>query len=207
VPNATKLVFVYNYNYEKWAVRTLGETFSNFIAGNGTVNYGDRRFGLVSNSFVFREEVDSEWRWSEKMKWETPWIRINQLQDYGRFYEGVLLFDYISSWSDTGSGVEAGDLQLTLRYDYEGPDGATDVFRFRANADMDPADGQRGQLAFRPTRQKCQAIKLELEEVPTTGIEVFEPTYTTGQGFVLKAVDLLYGAKGGSSRLPRKRKK
>jgi hypothetical protein len=131
------------------------------------------------------------------MKIETPWIKVNQMQDFGRFYGLTFLGKYLSSW--TGSGVvQAGDIQVTIHYDYEGPLGDTDTHRFRANVDFDPADGDRLQFRVRPKRQKCQAIKITIEEVATTAVEVWEPTYTTGQGYILTGVDIHYGAKGGS---------
>jgi len=181
-------IFVYNYKYQKWSI----------IADSGvrtqeTVMVGCCVGELGDDKKLYKE---SDSAYERLCKWETPWIKVNQLQDFGRFYGLTFLGKYLSSWS--GSPVEAGDLQVTVRYDYEGALGTTDVHRFRANVDFDPADGDRLQFRVRPKRQKCQAIKLQIEEVATTGVEVWEPTYTTGQGFILTGVDVHYGAKGGS---------
>lgn len=212
-PNTTGTVlFAYNFKYQKWSVRSFDAAFSDGIAKGGVISYGNNRIGHISNSdtlpaaFRFREEVDTEYRYSDTMEWETPWIKVNQLQDFGRFRSATVLAKYLSSWADTGSGVESGDLQVTVRYDYEGPDGDTDVHLFRANVHFDPADGQVLQLQIPIRRQKCQAVKFEFAEVATAAVEVFEPVYTTGQGFELVALDLHYGAKGGSQRLPKGRK-
>jgi hypothetical protein len=181
-------IFVYNYKYQKWsiiedaAVRTQRAVISN----NSILE-------LADDWDVYPLDNSS---WDKLCKWETPWIKVNQLQDFGRFYGLTFLGKYMSSWS--GSPVQAGDLQVTVRYDYEGALGDTHVERFRANVDLDPADGDRLQFRVRPKRQKCQAIKLQIEEVATTAVELWEPTYTTGQGFVLTGVDVHYGAKGGS---------
>jgi len=201
------VLFAYSFKYQKWSIRTFDVAVGNGIAGNGVINYGRNRFGIISDSYVFREEIDGEYRYSDKMYWETPDIKVNQLQDFGRFYQATILGKYLSSWSDTGSGVEAGDLQVVVRYDYEGPDATVDTHLFRANVDFDPADGQALQLEVPIVHQKCQSVRFEITEVATTGVEVFEPTYTTGQGFELVAIDLHYGAKGGSKRLPAGRRR
>lgn len=193
-------VFVYNFKYGKWTFRTLHVTITNGIALGG-VQIVDNKVGTVSDSYVFRKQADDVWYWSELMKWETPWIKVNQLQDFGRFYRATILGKYLSSWSKPdGTNYEAGDLQVTVHYDYEGADGTTSVHRWRANQDFKGGGDARFQMDLQPARQKCQAIKFVIEEIPTEGVEVWEPAYTTGQGFVLTAVDLEYGAKVGSGR-------
>jgi hypothetical protein len=96
--------------------------------------------------------------------------------------------------------LEAGDLKVTIKYDYEGMDGDADEYTFRANVDFDPTDGERLQFRVRPGRQKCQALKFIIEEQQTTPLDDAEPGYTLGRGFELDSIDLVYGAKGGSSR-------
>jgi hypothetical protein len=181
-------IFTYNYKYQKWSIIEDAA-----VRTQRTVMIGDNVGELADDWDVYKESDSS---WDRLCKWETPWIKVNQLQDFGRFYGLTFLGKYLSSWS--GTPLEAGDLQVTIRYDYEGALGDTDVHRERANVDFDPADGDRLQFRVRPKRQKCQAIKIQIEEVATTGVEVWEPTYTTGQGFILTGVDVHYGAKGGS---------
>lgn len=195
-------MLVYNYRYAKWSVvdrtgRTMQLT---------TVRASDGKpVGLVGMNIY---ETGTDWSDGKLTTQETPWIKVNQLQDYGRFYGADFLGKYLSSWNDNGGDTEAGDIQVTVHYDYEIPNVATDeVHRFRANQDLKPANGDRLQFEVRPKRQKCQAIKFVVEEVATEQVEVWEPTYTTGQGFIISAVDLHYGAKGGSSRLPAGRKR
>ena len=181
-------VFVYNYKYQKWSIFEDAA-----VRTEKVVMIGNTVAELADDYDLYKESTTS---WDKLCKWETPWIKVNQLQDFGRFYGLTFLGKYMSSWD--GSPLQAGDLQVTIRYDYEGPLGATDVHRERANVDFDPADGDRLQFRVRPKRQKCQAIKIEIEEVATTAVELWEPTYTTGQGFILTGVDVHYGAKGGS---------
>ena len=181
---------VYNYKYQKWSVYDDGapETVQTVIVGT--------QVAKMSDAYVFYKETDTDFKYSGLCKWETPWIKINQLQDFGRFYGLTVLGKYMSSWD--GSPIEAGDLNVEVLYDYEGYGATTHTERFRANVDFDPADGDRLQFRVRPNRQKCQAIKIKFQEVATTAVEVWEPTYTTGQGYILTGVDVHYGAKGGS---------
>ena len=183
-------VLVYNYKYQKWSVfdDSSPETVQSVVVGT--------QVGKMSDAYDFYKETDTDFKYSGLCKWETPWIKVNQLQDFGRFYGLTILGKYMSSWD--GSPIEAGDLNVEVLYDYEGYGATTHTERFRANVDFDPADGDRLQFRVRPNRQKCQAIKIKFQEVATTAVEVWEPTYTTGQGYILTGVDVHYGAKGGS---------
>jgi hypothetical protein len=183
---------VYNYKYQKWSIFDDGapETRQSVVVGT--------QVGKMSDTYTFYRETDDDFRFSGLAKWETPWIKVNQLQDFGRFYGLTILGKYLSSWADGGAGIEAGDLQVEVCYDYEGYGATTHTETFRANVDLDPADGNRLQIRVRPKRQKCQAIKVKFQEVATTAVEVWEPTYTTGQGYILTGMDVHYGAKGGS---------
>jgi hypothetical protein len=182
---------VYNYQYQKWTVLTHRSI-------SAATLYQNKPAVLTGSWYLF--QVTDNWANSRPMKWETPWIKVNQLQDYGRFWEATFLGKYLSAWKDDGDGFEAGDLKVTVKYDYEGMNGTEDVYKFRANVDFDPTDGERLQFKVFPGRQKCQAIKFLIEEQNTESIEESEPNYTLGRGFELTSIDLVYGAKGGSSR-------
>jgi hypothetical protein len=182
----------FNTRYSKWCAG------SGPAIGYASAIYNNRP-ALLDDIFDLYLTSDDLSK-SEFMTWETPWIKVNQLQDYGRFYTATFLGKYLSSWTDNGSGVEAGDLKVTVKYDYEGLNGVQDVYLFRANVDFDPAGSERLQLAVHPGRQKCQAIKFLIEEQATSGQLPGEPTYTKGRGFELNSLDLLFGAKVGSSK-------
>jgi len=191
LPLSSGSVLVYNYQYGKWSV----------LSGQDLFRVTEHQGKIAGVNTGWQASILSEdWFNSELMTWETPWIKVNQLQDFGRFYKATFIGRYLSSWADNGSGLEAGDLQITILYDYEDNSTATtDVIRLRAQ-EVDPVDGERFQFNVRPGRQKCQAVKFRIEEIATTKIEVSEPTYANGQGIDLVSVDLHYGAKGGSSR-------
>jgi hypothetical protein len=140
--------------------------------------------------------VTSEtWSDSRPVKCRTPWIRIANLQTYGSVDEICFLGKYYSSWNDNGGGFEAGDVQITLEYDYEGYGAASDVYLFRANAGDLGTD--RMQFSVHPGRRKCQAIRVTIEEVLTTKLDDDEPTYSLGRGFALTGMDIIYTQKAG----------
>lgn len=184
---SANLCCIYNYKYGKWSL--LEESADMHIYGLHQ-NY---IAGLLNWDY-YRESDD--WKDADLCTWETPWIKVNQLQDFGRFYKATFLGRYLSNWDDSTGPVESGDLQVTIYYDYE--DSAGEVKRWRANKELSSDHGNRLQVDVIPERQKCQAIKFKIEEIATEKIEVWEPTYTTGQGIQLVSVDLHYGAKGGS---------
>lgn len=180
-------VLVYNYDQRKWTVLSEQPAVSATLFGNEVAR-------LQSNWGVFR--TSEEWANSKLLKYRLPWVRVEALQNFGRIREIALLGKYLSSWKDNGSGHEAGDIQITCRYDYEA-NGLNHVYRYRSNVDLDPLDGDRLQFGFKPGKPKCQAVQLTVEEVPTTRIDENEPVYTNGRGFVLSGLDLIYSLKRG----------
>jgi len=188
-------IFVYNYGEAKWSVVEQDAEDLQLVGTNGTTLYEVRDWDLLK-----RDAGVTNWSTSGLCKWETPWLRVAQMQNFGRFVGATLLGKYLSSWALQGGSVQSGDLQVTVHYDYEGAGAETSVHRWRANQDFDPADGNRFQLFIHPSRQKCQAIKFVIEEIATEKVELSEPAYTRGQGFVLLALDLEYALKAGTGQ-------
>jgi len=182
-------MLVYDYGNERW---TMLENQS----GNFSVLYNGKPF--YARIVNLCERVSDDWAFSELLKIETPWIRVGNLQTLGRVEEIAFLGRYLSSWTVGSAGLESGDIQVTLRYDYEEFGADTDVFRFRANnGDLGTESGDRMQFSVHPGRPKCQAVKILVEEVATTKIDDSEPTYSRGRGFALTGMDIIYGTKAG----------
>jgi hypothetical protein len=207
-PKVAYGALVYNYEYQKWSIRTG-------LAANTiwrkTCNYRGVPHGIANTFYVYNiaRETDTMWSYSKLPKIETPWIKLNQLQNYGGVLGVTILGRYLSDWRENVSGrFEAGDLRVTIRYDYEGEDGREDVFIWRANVDLNETARHSLQIQCRPGRRKCQAIRLIIEEVATTKLESFEPTYSTGRGFQLLGADIEYGLKSfGVKQGPKSRRK
>jgi hypothetical protein len=181
-------VIVYNYDYGKWSV------ISSRGAEAVTV-IGDKIVRCWSGT-IWETSEDVIWGGSSRMKVRLPWIRVADMQNFGRIDKVVLLGKYLSSWTDEGNGLQAGDVQITTRYNYEA-NGNSHTYLWRANEHLAASNGERFQFSLKPGQPRCQAIQIEIEEVPTTKRDDNEPDYTTGQGFVISAVDLKCKLKRG----------
>lgn len=199
-------VFVYNYHYKKWMIH--GGTSAQQV-----VLFQNQPTFINSSWNPYQASADVE-DWENEsgntLNWRSPWIRVNQLQSFGRIEELTFLGKYLSSWQDYGAGTHSGDILVRLRYDYEdyddGPVYNYDDYRFRANTGDLGGYGKEGQdrpsgrmqFSITPRRQKCQAIQVEVVEVGTVAQAPHEPTYKTGQGFVISGMDITYSPKPGT---------
>ncbi len=190
----------YNYHYKKWSIQEP-------VTGSAMWSMHEGRPNAVTATFRHFKEVKDNWTWSKTMMVETPWVRVANLQTYGRFEELLILGKYYSSWNDndydprgfTGT-LEAGDVQVELWYDYESSATASDTYLFRANrGDLGSENNSdRMQLAITPGKPKCQAVKVRVTEVETQKVEVSEPNYDIGRGFSLTGMDIVYTPKAGT---------
>ena len=199
-PSAT---MAYNYRYQKWSFYSSSRyRFSRHVI------YKSEPVGIVTGIDAFSiSDDDSKWENAPATRLETPWIKVNQLQNYGAIFNITFNVKYWSSWEDLGSGIQAGDLQVTLRYDNENDEaGTSHVYRFRANQDFQPQGRQALALKVRPGRRKCQSIRMIIEEVDTTAVEISEPTYIRGRGWQVLGADIEYGLKSYELKtVPRRR--
>ena len=211
-------VLVYNYHYKKWGVFSGQD-------GQHAVLYKNQPTYIESDWDTFQASPSAWGEEGHSLTLRTPWIRVNQLQSYGRVDEAIFIAKYLSDWRDNGNGFEAGDIQVTVNYDYEedydtdSPLGnPSDTFLFRANrGDLggtgsitgsfdeggDPLVLQyrygRCQFTVTPGRPKCQAIQFEITDVSSVAIEASEPNdYVLGRGFSIGGLDLLYSPKQGT---------
>lgn len=142
----------------------------------------------------------------------TPWIKLRNLQDYGRIYKATFLGRYLSTFTEDSAGdLDAGDITIKAAYDYEKDDEQTKVWQ--ASVELQPSlrDGEtvsadRLEVVFVPKRQKCSAIRFTLEETATADADGL--TYRAGRGWEIPAVDLEVGMRPGSNKsLSAQRKK
>lgn len=192
----TKPALVYNYYYKKWCVHSHSD-------GQHAVLFQNQPTFIDSDWDVSQADPDA---WgldtNNRLMIRLPWVRMNQLQSFGRVESISFLGKYLSDWRDNGNGFEAGDINVKVLYDYEeypyNPESQYDSVRYRANAgDLGNYNG-RMQFDLSPSRQKCQAIQVELEEVASTAVEVWEPAYVNGRGWTISGMDILYTPKSGT---------
>lgn len=176
----------FNYSEGKWTV----------LSGQPAVDVTIFDDKILRASGAGLYATSDNWAGSELLKYRTPWVQVQDLQNHGRIDEIILLGQYLSAWRDDGDGFQAGDIKVTTRYNYE-EGGNYHEYLWRANKELSAEFGQRLQFSMKPGQPKCQAIQILIEEVPTTKLDDKEPDYTTGRGFVLSGLDLLCKPKRG----------
>ena len=190
---------VYNYEFNRWTV------FSGYL-GDVYALYGDGRFAYISSTFVpYLEAAIEDDAWLDgavpyTSTIVTPPIPLAEnIQGFARLRRVTLLGRYLSSYNLNRNGATmAGDIKVTMRYDYENAD--SDTHTYRANVEL--KDGiSRLQFRVKPARQKCQAVQFIIEDEPTTSYFLDDPaTYAYGRGFEITAIDLDLGIKDGPVR-------
>ena len=194
-------VIVYNYERDAWWVNRNMRAEATTLFQN--------KFTRIDSTFnVFQESSDS---WQSQtgdslMRVTTPWFKFDGLQGYARVRRAWILGRYMSDFSDS-SGIQAGDLQVTARYNNEGKNGSTTTKLYRANVELQP-DAERLQLRFTPGRQKVQSIQFDINELKSQPVNVDDPAFSIGRGFEISGIDLEVVLKGGGIKtLSARRKK
>lgn len=191
------ITLVYNFYFGLWSA------FSNYDGISSCAALGTyctlRTTGIVrtENTGFF----DDDGR-RFNMAMETSWLALNQLQGFQRIYALYILGDFVSHcyakvqvayddeqgynetvYFNTKTGLVSSDVYGSddIYGDSEtyGDNGGSTVFQFR----------------LKPQRQKCEAIKLRIEDVDTIGL-------IAGGSFKLTALTCIVGAKRGGYKLP-----
>lgn len=111
------------------------------------------------------------------MEVETGWLHLAGLQAFQRVYEGRVL----------GRAITAATIKVYISYDYV--DTVVDTFTITsANA---TGSSSQMQFKFQPSRQKCQAMKIRIEDVIADD----------SQSIQLVGMSLVIGVKGGAAKL------
>jgi hypothetical protein len=217
VPLTEDAALSYNYERGTWMV------FTNYTARAATI-YQNKYTMLLSNWDVWQE---SETRFDDPTGLNlsvmvTPWIKLSeQIQSFERLWRMTFLGRYMSSLQDigeppfplgSGPAYEAGDVQVTIYYDYESSPSQTKTFYFQDFGynpfNNPPNRAERFQFEMSPTdgRGRCQAVKIHIAEKLSSdrgeGL-----TYKQGHGFEIVSIDFDVGVSPMRSLLPQKSKK
>jgi hypothetical protein len=185
---------VWSYQRNAWSRYTS-------FAGRHACVSGGRYIRLLSGS-TFAEETPGSWATgvSEGVVIQTPWLNPGALQGYKRIRRATFLGRYFT-----------GALRVEVHYDYR-TDSPAEVHEWRYDelvavlhrSDIyeagESVPAYRLQLAIRPDRQKCEAIRFTITEITTppgqgedTGL-----TGTPGRGLELVAIALDVATKRGA---------
>jgi hypothetical protein len=184
---------VYNYNFNQWS------TFSNYAAISairGPAGY----MHLKENGTVNQELSDLyEDNGSKiKMSIETSWFSFAGVQGYQRIYWISILGDFLSHHFT----------KIQLAYDFENVYSETRYYDTRTGQSQttfgtgifgaeSPFGGQGSsvyQYRQKPRRQKCESMKVRMEDIDTQST-------TGGASFALTHMAFTMGVKEGSNRM------
>jgi len=197
VPDLNQVIFLtsgevalmYNFNLDKWSV------YTNHGGQSGAV-LDDDYFYLRENNDIF---VRSKNSYSDngipiKMRIETTWLSFNKIQGYQRVYKLLLLGTYKTEH----------DLLVKVAYDFE------EAFTQQKLIDTDSfvdktaygestpygqeakygGSGTKYQPRLALKRQKCQSLKIRIEDVQGTA----------GEGLEISSISFLVGGKQGLNK-------
>lgn len=201
VPNDHYIIFttaagvalIFDYLNLKWSI------YTNYTA-NAVTYWQDQLCHLKSNGVVRVEDSN----YSDNgdfitQKYTFNWLKFADLMGFVRVKRATIL----------GKWKSAHNLKLSYAYDYELYNDETDTFTPTNTSDYNrtsgPTDAQRQagansgayQVEFHLARQKCEALKLTIEDVDTG---------TDGECFELTGVGFLVGFKRGKLKLPENKK-
>jgi hypothetical protein len=185
---------VYNTLYNQWS------TFTNYASQDGVV-FLNKYLHLTSSGTV-NAEIQDQYNdngqtYSQRI--ETSWFNLGKVQGFQRIYRWALLGDFLSHCI----------ARINIAYDYEDTYTETVYFRTQTGLGTDTygADalygdsvvfGGSGSTVFqcrsKPTRQKCQSIKLLIEDLDTVSA-------SGGGSFSLVSLAFEVGQKTGINKL------
>lgn len=171
--------------------------------------YQQRYTKILSDGSVWQESDGySDPTGENRTLMRSPWIKLSEtIQDFQRLWYINFLGRYKSSLQDLGSEVyEAGDVIVRLYFDYEANYAQEERFRMQ-DFGFDPFDRvpqrpERFQFSVFPVRGRCQAIKIEIEEVNSED-QGEGLTYGLGAGFEIVSADLSVGVSPIRALLPK----
>lgn len=182
---------VYNYNLDKWA------TFENHGARSAIVIENEYYY-LREDGALYKENLTS---FSDagspiKMRIETGWLSLAEVQGFQRAYHVLLLgqfkslhklrvkiaYDFKDAWVHEVL-IDPTDFIDPTTYGEDTPYGSSEVYG---------GDGNLYQARVNLKRQKCQSIKLLIEDSQAV----------VGEGLTLSAVTVRAGVKEGGNKVP-----
>lgn len=186
----TEIALVYNYNLNRWA------TFDNH-GGLSSVVIENDYYYLREDGAVYKENRTSFGDNSSaiKMVVETGWLSLSALQGFQRIYHAMILgsaksphklrvrvaYDFIDAWAQDVL-IDTADFINYAAYGEDSPYGSGSPYG---------GSGNLHQMRVDFARQKCQAIKILIEDAQDE----------IGEGLSLSSITLRAGAKEGSNKL------
>jgi hypothetical protein len=210
-PPSSDFAIVWDYEKDQWSV------FANYPGAASTIHQG-RYTRLLSDWTIWQERASSDQIYldpagTNRTLVRSPWIPIGESdQGYNRLHRMNILGRYLSTLGalQTPGTFDACDIQVKVWYDYEeGVDVTPQTKLFRhQDFGFDPFSkrgirAERLQFTITPPegRGRCQAVKLEFEEVKPADDPGLGSAYVLGQGFEISSIDFEIGVDQRVTRL------
>lgn len=183
-------LLTYNYYNSQWTTATLSgcvdavQTGGRYVVVNTSTTATNARVFQQSTS-TYTDDFMSPGSVTYQMTVETGWIKTGDIQGFQRVYKvGVL-----------GEAQGPGKFTVEVGYDYESAYAETHTATMSSLTAANYTGGQTSapQTDFTPARQKCQAIRFRIKDIPDPG-----------GGAVVKLTNLTMevGLKSGKFLLP-----
>lgn len=183
---------VYNYIQQKWT------TFANHRAISATTLNNDYYY-LRSDNLLYKEDTSfTDNGTPVKMKLESGWLSFDGIQGFQRVYKMLILgefksnhklrirvaYDFVDAWVQE-STIEVSDFINSTAYGLSSPYGAETTY----------GASNLYQIRLDFARQKCQSIKISIEDVQASH----------GEGMNLSNVLFVVGSKAVDAKISQTR--
>ncbi len=183
-------LLVYNYNNNEWTKATLSgvtdavQTGGRYVVCSPTTTAANARVFQQSLTTYLDGFATSS---TYQMTVETGWIKTADVQGFQRIWSAQFL----------GTTQDVGTLSIEVGYDYETAynETHTSTIANLTAVNYTGAATPPPQGVLVPVRQKCQAIRFRIKDIPNLG-------NTLGAVFKLTNISLECGVKSGTFRLP-----
>lgn len=177
---STGSAVVWQYERSEWAVWTDVSVQSESANGS-TISQ------LWPSTSLYQETTAPDWTLAGYNNGvTTPWISLGNVEGYVRIWRATMLGYWYT-----------GHVNVFVSYDYDDTIAETHTFLESVCETLDAANG-RIELSIRPDKQKCSAIRLQIQGQAVSGQD--PPYPTVGEGLSIVSVDLEIGTKSGTAR-------
>lgn len=149
---------VYDYYYNQWGTFTNHTGVSSTIWNGSYVYITDSQNSNASQILIEDDSSYLDVSAPFAVLIQTAWIKANTIQNFQRVWEFELLGDYSCSATDTAYGV-----QMSFAYDFVPSFVPASVIPFSPTSGAETVFQER----FFPSQQKCNAIQIQIAELPT----------------------------------------
>lgn len=177
-------ILVYDYQERQWEVDTLTNTIGATSVNNVYYKVDSSNIVTVENSLYFDNYQEGQSVVPYSMKVTTNWIQVSATNNGVNISGGLQQWQRIYAIHILGRYKSEHELKVSLAYDYDNT--VVDI------ATIQPTSNGLYQYKVNPSIQKCQSIKITIEDVNSS--------LTNGESLELSSILLEVGIKGTAQK-------